>query len=259
MNIIVCIKQVPAATSVSIDPVTSQLIREGVESVINPFDYHALEAALTLKEMFGASVTALTMGPAKAETALREALAMGCDRAVLLSDRAFAGSDTWATAYILKLAVERLGGADLIFCGRQAIDGDTAQVGPELAGQLDILQVAGVSELTTSDGRIFKIRRLLDDGSDFLQIRTPALLCVERSLNTPRVPTLKGYLRAEHAPVTVWSAADLQPDVSLIGLKGSRTKVAASHPAQMRRRKTETRSGAAAVPEILRFIKEYQA
>lgn len=257
MKIIVCIKQVPAATSVSIDPVTAQLVREGVESVLNPFDYHALEAALKLKGQVGASVAALTMGPPKAEAVLREAIALGCDQGVLLSDHAFAGSDTWATAYILKLAVQKLGGADLILCGKQAIDGDTAQVGPQLAAQLNLPQVAGVSALTLADQSTVEVRRLLDHGYDQLRIQLPALLCVERELNTPRVPTLKGYLAAEKTAPVHWSADDLQPDASVIGLQGSPTRVVAAHPAHMRKRNTVRLQGdtTAAVQAILQAIR----
>ncbi|MDD4817962.1 MAG: electron transfer flavoprotein subunit beta/FixA family protein [Victivallaceae bacterium] len=246
MKIIVCIKQVPAAASVRIDPVTLQLIREGVGSVINPFDYHALEAALALRETAGGEVTVLTMGPPKAETALREALALGADRAVLLTDRAFAGSDTWATAYLLSLAVRKLGGADLLLCGKQAIDGDTAQVGPQLAARLGIVQATGVSELRFVDGATLEVRRMLDGGGDLLRLRLPALLGVERDLNRPRVPTLPGYLRAVDRPVTVWSAAELNPDPALIGLAGSPTRVVSSRPAELPKRDTVLVRGSSA-------------
>lgn len=257
MKIIVCLKQVPAATSVSIDPVTAQLVREGVESVLNPFDYHALEAALTLKDQTGATVIALSMGPLKAEEILREAVAMGCDQSVLLSDRVFAGSDTWATAYVLQLAVRKLGGADVILCGKQAIDGDTAQVGPQLAAQLDLPQVVGVSALSLTDASTVEVRRRLDHGYDHLRLRLPALLCVERELNSPRVPTLKGYLTAEKTAPLHWHAADLQPDTALIGLQGSPTRVVAAHPAQLRQRNTVRLHGdtPAAVQAILQAVR----
>ncbi len=261
MKIIVCIKQVPAATSVKIDPVTSQLIREGVESVINPFDYHALEAALQLREAAGGEVTALTMGPPKAEAALREALAFGVDRAVLLTDRAFAGSDTWATAYVLALAIEKLGGADLVICGKQAIDGDTAQVGPQLAARLNLVQATGVSELKALDRATLEVRRTLDGGGDRLRLRLPALLGIERDLNQPRVPTLTGYLRAVAADVTLWSAADLKADPALTGLAGSPTRVASSRPAQLPRRDTvllrgSAADGAAAIRQCLERLRK---
>lgn len=257
MKIIVCIKQVPAAASVKIDPVTSQLVREGVESILNPFDCHALEAALALKEAEGAEVIALSMGPARAEAALREALGMGCDRAVLLSDRTFAGSDTWGTGYLLKLAVEKLGGADLIFCGKQAIDGDTAQVGPELAAQLGMMQALGITglELSAADGEL-SLRRQTDAGYDRIRLALPAVLGVERELNTPRIPTLRGYMHAEHAPVTVWNAADLEPEPAWIGLNGSPTRVAASRPAELRGRHTTVirREAAHAATELVRLL-----
>lgn len=257
MKIIVCIKQVPATASVKIDPVTLQLIREGVENVLNPFDCHALEAALALKETEGAEVIALSMGPARAEAVLREALAMGCDRAVLLSDRAFAGSDTWATGYLLKLAVEKIGGVDLIVCGKQAIDGDTAQIGPELAAQLGIMQALGISALKWSagDGTLL-LRRQTDAGYDRIRLALPAVLGVERELNTPRIPTLLGYMHAEHAPVTVWNAADLEPESAWVGLNGSPTRVAASRPAELRRRHTTVirREAAYAANELARML-----
>ncbi len=243
MKIVVCIKQVPAAATVKIDPVTSQLIRENVESVLNPFDYYALEAALTLKDALGAQVTALTMGPAKAEAVLREAVALGADQGVLLSDRAFAGSDSWATSYLLSLAIRKLGGVRLVFCGKQAIDGDTAQVGPELAAQLDWVQLTNVCTLELSADDRWLAGRRFDWGQDQVSFQLPAVCSVERELNVPRIPTLKGYLRAAAVPVTTWGVNDLQPEARWIGLAGSPTRVVSSHPATMRQRSPQVFHG----------------
>lgn len=229
MNIVVCIKQVPGGAGVQLDPVSRQLIRDSVPAVINPFDYHALEAAALLKEDSGGHVTVLTMGPPKAENALREALAFGADKAVLLSDRRFAGSDTWATSYVLSRAIRKLGEIDLVLCGRQAIDGDTAQIAPELAAQLGWPQALNAAEIR-SDGASLLVKRLLDDGYDRCRLRLPAVISVVRELNTPRVPTLKGYLRALNAEVTAWDAASLECDDARLGLKGSPTRVVSTAP-----------------------------
>lgn len=240
MKIIVCIKQVPAASQVKIDPDTGRLIREGVDSVLNPFDYHALEAALQLKENHhAAEIVALSMGPGAAENILREALALGADRAVLLSDRSFAGSDTWSTGYILSLAVKKLGGADLILCGKQAVDGDTAQVGPELAAQLDYAQSCSVVDFEFAAADTLLVTRLRVDGHERLAVRLPAVLAVERELNMPRVPALKGYLKAARTGITVWNAFDLAADAAMIGLAGSPTRVVSSRGLQFRKRNLE--------------------
>lgn len=246
MKIVVCIKQVPAAATVKIDPVTSQLIRENIESVLNPFDYYALEAALALKDTLDAEVIALSMGPAKAEAVLREALALGADRAMLLSDRLFAGSDSWATAYLLSLAIRKIADVRLVFCGKQAIDGDTAQVGPELAAQLDWVQLTNVRKLELCDDNSWIAGRRFDWGHDQVRFRLPAVCCVERELNIPRIPTLNGYLRAAAAAVTTWTAGDLQPEAGCIGLAGSPTRVVSSHPATVRQRSPKVFSGDAA-------------
>ena len=238
MNIVVCIKQVPGSTGIKLDPETKQLIRDSAPAVINPFDYHALEAAVRLREEMGGEVIALSMGPAKAEAALREALAFGADRAVLLNDRRFAGSDTWATSYVLAAAIRRLDGVNLVLCGRQAIDGDTAQVGPELAAQLGWAQALNVAELQCRADDLL-VKRLLDDGYDRCLVRLPAVLGVVRELNSPRVPTLNGYLRASAAGVTVWDAAAIHADESRLGLQGSPTRVVgtAAAPPRAKRQK----------------------
>lgn len=224
MKVIVCIKQVPDTAEVRINPETNTLIRDGVPSIINPYDMHALEAGLQLKEKTGGRVTAITMGPPQAESALREALSMGVDDAVLLTDRAFAGSDTWATAYTLAKAVEHLG-ADIIICGKQAIDGDTAQVGPEMAEFLDIPHVSYIRKIEeVHDGRII-VQRLMDDGYDLIESSLPVLLTVVKELNIPRMPSLKGKMAAKKAEIRKMSAADINAGEESIGLKGSPTQV----------------------------------
>lgn len=225
MKIVVCVKQVPGASNVKIDPETKRLGRDGVVAILNPFDLHALEAAIELRGLLGAEVVALSMGPPKAEEALREALAFGADRAALLCDRRFAGSDTWATSHALALAVRKLGDVGLVLCGKQAIDGDTAQVGPEMAAHLGWAQAANVAEITPDGATHLVVRRLLDGGQDRCRLRLPAVLAVAKEIAQPRVPSLKGYLRALSAPLEVWDAAAIGADESRLGLKGSPTRV----------------------------------
>ena len=225
MKIIVCVKQVPDAKDVRLDPKTNTMAREGVQSIMNPYDRHALEAAVQLKEQYGGTVTALTMGPPQAEETLREAVACGADDGVLVSDRAFAGADTWATSYTLAMAVRKLGDFDLIVCGKQAIDGDTAQVGPGLAQRLDIPYVAYARKIhSCGDGKI-RLERLMDDGYDLVEMRLPGLLTVVKEVNEPRVPSLKGKMKAKSLKTTVLTAADLQADPACLGLRGSTTQV----------------------------------
>jgi electron transfer flavoprotein beta subunit len=193
MNIIVCIKQVPDTAEVRINPETGTLIRDGVPSIINPFDMHAIEAGLQLREKTGGNVTVLTMGPPQAESALREAISMGVNDAVLLSDRAFAGSDTWATSHILSKAISKLG-ADVIICGKQAIDGDTAQVGPEVAEFLNIPHISYVRRVDDITEKTIKVQRLMDEGYDVVESSLPVLLTVVKELNEPRLPSLKGKM-----------------------------------------------------------------
>jgi len=224
MRIIVCVKQVPDTAEVRINPETNTLIRDGVPSIINPYDTHAIEAGLQLKERAGGTVTVVTMGPPQAEAALREAISMGADEAVLLTDRAFAGSDTWATAYTLAKAIQHIG-ADVIICGKQAIDGDTAQVGPEIAEFLDIPHVAYIRKIDdVGDNRIV-IQRLMDDGYDVIESSLPVLLTVVRELNVPRMPSLKGKMAAKKAVIRKLSAADIGASEESLGLKGSPTQV----------------------------------
>jgi len=226
MKIIVCIKQVPNTNEVKIDPKTGTLIRDGVPSIINPDDKNALEEALVLKQEKGATVTVLCMGPPQADFALREALAMGADEAILLSDRAFAGADTWATSYALSMAVNKIGNYDLIFCGRQAIDGDTAQVGPELAETLDLPQVTYVRKIISIDKQKALVERAMEDGYEVIEVKTPAVLTAVKELNTPRYPSAWGIVDAfDEKKVELWTAADIEADIERLGLKGSPTQV----------------------------------
>ncbi len=224
MRIVVCIKQVPDSAEVRINPETNTLIRDGVPTIINPYDVHALEAGLQIKEKTGGKVTVLTMGPPQAETALREALAMGADEAVLLTDRAFAGSDTWATAYTLSKAIELIG-ADVILCGKQAIDGDTAQVGPEMAEFMDIPHISYIRKIVDITPDRMVVQRLMDDGFDQIESTLPVLLTVVKELNVPRMPSLKGKMAAKKAEIRKMSAADIKAAEGDLGLKGSPTQV----------------------------------
>ncbi|MGA7278039.1 MAG: electron transfer flavoprotein subunit beta/FixA family protein [Desulfocapsaceae bacterium] len=234
MNIIVCIKQVPDAKDVRLDPVTNTLAREGVESIMNPYDQHALEAAVALKESTNGEVTVMTMGPPQAEEVLRQAISCGADRAVLVSDRSFAGADTWATAYTLAQAVRQLGSFELIICGKQAIDGDTAQVGPGLAMRLNIPYATCIQKIRSADESTIVLERMMDDGYDVLQASYPLLFTVVKDINQPRVPSLKGKMKAKKAEISVLSAADIEADPASIGLAGSPTKVVKVFPPEPR-------------------------
>jgi electron transfer flavoprotein beta subunit len=225
MHSVVCIKQVPDTTDVRIDPETNTLMREGVASIVNPFDMYAIEEALRLRERHGGAVTVLTMGPPQAESALREAIAMGADTGILVSDRAFAGSDTWATSYTLAAAIRKLGTFDLILCGKQASDGDTAQVGPGIAMHLDLPQITYVRKIEALSETEVTAERLLETGYEVITAPLPCLLTVIKEINEPRLPSLKGKLAARKAAITTWNAVDIKADAARIGLDGSPTKV----------------------------------
>lgn len=225
MHIIVCIKQVPNTTDVRIDPATNTLMREGVESVINPFDAYAIEEAVRLKERLGGKVTAVTMGPPQAENALREAISLGCDEAVLVTDRKFAGSDTWATSYTLAAAIRKIGTFDLIICGKQASDGDTAQVGPGISAHLDLPQVTYVKKIEEISASSAKVHRMTEEGYDVVETPVPCVLTVVKEINTPRLPSLRGMMKAKSAKPMKWNAEDIEADPKLLGLDGSPTRV----------------------------------
>ena len=228
MNIVVCVKQVPDTNEVKIDPKTGTLIREGVPSIINPDDKNALEEALQLKDKYGANVTVISMGPPQAEKALREALAMGADEAVLITDRAFAGADTLATSNALAGALRKLD-YDIIFAGRQAIDGDTAQVGPEIAVHLNLPQITYVEKVEV-EGNKLKVRRALEDGYETIEVNSPVLLTAIKELNEPRYMNVKNIFETFKKEVKIWSADDIDVDKALLGLSGSPTKVKKSWP-----------------------------
>lgn len=224
MNIIVCIKQVPDTTIVKIDPKTNTLIREGVPSIINPEDKNALEQALVLKESYGAHVTVISMGPPQAKNALREALSMGADEAVLLTDRAFGGADTLATSKTLAGAIRTMGNYDIILAGRQAIDGDTAQVAPELAEHLGIPQVTYVQDVKV-DGEHLLVNRALEDGYEIIKVKMPVVLTAIKELNVPRYMDVRRIFASSDEDIKIITAADLDLDKSELGLSGSPTKV----------------------------------
>ncbi|HEX21234.1 MAG TPA: electron transfer flavoprotein beta subunit/FixA family protein [Actinobacteria bacterium] len=227
---IVCIKQVPDTTQVRIDPKTNTLIRQGIPTIVNPYDLHALEAAVELKENHGGFITALTMGPPQAKEALKEAISAGCDGGVLLTDRAFAGSDTLATSYILSAAIRRLDAdnkVDLIICGQQSIDGDTAQVGPGIAQRLNYSQLTYVSKIREMDielGNVI-VERRLENGTQVVSGRLPALITVVKEINEYRYASLANLIKAAKFEPIIWNQEYLKLDKSRIGLKGSPTTV----------------------------------
>jgi electron transfer flavoprotein beta subunit len=225
VKIFVCIKQVPDTTNVRINPETNTLVREGVASIINPFDVYAIEEGVRLREKHGGTVTVITMGPPQAAEALRESIALGADNAYLVSDRAFAGADTLATAFALSCAIRKLEGADVILMGRQAIDGDTGQVGPGVAENLDLPHITDIRKIEEiTDSRIV-VERLLEEGYARIATRLPVVLTVVKEINTPRLPSLKGKMAAKKAEIPVLKAVDIGADVQRLGLNGSPTQV----------------------------------
>lgn len=228
-KICVCIKQVPATTEVKINPETNTLVREGVESQINPFDLYALEEAVRIKERLQgkgeeSSVTVITMGPPQAEAALRDAIGLGADEAILLSDRAFAGADTWATSYALSQALRKLE-PNLVFCGMQAIDGDTGQVGPGIAVHMDYAQSTYVAKVEELDAKKLTVKRLVEQGYEVCSVKLPAVLTVVKEINEPRTPSLRGKMNAKKAQIPVWTADDIEAPAEKLGLQGSPTQV----------------------------------
>ena len=224
MKYIVCLKQVPETEGVKINPETGTLIREGVKSIINPYDLYALEAALKMKKQYGGKIIVLSMGPPQVEDALREAISYGADEAILLCDRAFAGADTLATSYTLAQAIKKIGNFDVIFCGKQAIDGETAQVGPELAQRLDIPYITYIRKIELKNNTLL-VERLLDDGYQVVQINLPALLTVIKEIGEPPLPSIRGKMRAKKAKILLWTTQDIEAHSEKIGLKGSATQV----------------------------------
>ena len=225
MRIVVPIKQVPETSNVRMDPETGTMVRSGATAVVNPLDLYAIEAALRLREAHGGSVTALSMGPPAAMKAVKEAIAMGCDDGVLLSDRRFAGSDTWATSYTLAAAIRRIGRVDLVVAGERATDGDTAQVGPGIAAWLDLPLATYVARIESLDRERVTVERLIEEGYQRVSLQLPALITVVKEIASVRLPTLRGKKRAKQLEVPVWTASELQVESTGIGLKGSPTKV----------------------------------
>ena len=226
MHIAVCVKQVPDTANVRINPETNTLMREGVESITNPFDEYALEQALRLKDAHGARVTAVTMGPPQAVVTLREALARGADDAVLISDRAFAGADTWATSYVISQAIKKLKPAvDLVLFGKQAIDGDTAQVGPGVSEFLKYSLVTYARSITFGPDGKFTAETLMDEGMEVVEGELPAVITVVKESPPPRYATLAGWMRARQVEIPAWDATRLKAVPDLCGLKGSPTRV----------------------------------
>ena len=225
MNVIVCIKQVPGTTEIKIDPQTNTLIREGINNVINPLDMYALEEGIRLKEQHEGKVTAISMGPSQAKETLKEAIALGIDEAFLLSDPAFDSSDTLATSYILAKAIGKLGEFDIIICGRQTTDGDTGQVGPQLAEHLGLPFAAYVSKIEEIREGYVRVQQMVEEGHQIIEMPLPAVITVVKEINVPRLPSLRGLMKSKKADIPTWTAQDLTIDMSKVGSAGSPTKM----------------------------------
>ncbi|MDR0645759.1 MAG: electron transfer flavoprotein subunit beta/FixA family protein [Elusimicrobiota bacterium] len=225
MNIIVCIKQVPDSTRVKVDPKTSTLVRAGVPSILNPYDHFALSQSLKIKAKTGASITVISMGPQQAQSVIRLALGLGADKGILLSDRAFAGSDTWATSYALAAAIKKIENFDLIMCGQMAIDGDTAQTGPGIAFHLGIPQITFCDGADVEDGKVI-VKKIIDGGHQIMQADLPALVTMTMPFDyEARYPSFLGAFKAQQKPLEVWTAAHIGADPKKLGLEGSPTRV----------------------------------
>ncbi|AEE96030.1 electron transfer flavoprotein subunit beta/FixA family protein [Mahella australiensis] len=263
MRIVIPIKQVPETGNVKMDEKTGTMIREGVESIINPLDLYAIEVGIRLKEQFGGEIIVLSMGPQKAMEAIREAIAMGCDQGVLISDRKFGGADTWATSYTLSQAIKRIGEFDLVLCGERATDGDTGQVGPGIASFLDLPLSTFTSEIVYIDEHRIQVKRLVEGGYELLELPLPCLLTVVKEISDPRLPTLRGKQRAKKIDVPVWGPDDIDANPGNIGLKGSPTRVVKTfHPQVSRNGKKlvarDAESINKAVDELIEFLKDRQ-
>ncbi len=234
MKIIVCIKQVPSTNEVKLDPETNTIIRDGRQSVINPFDTYAIEEAVRLKEKLGGSVCAVSMGIPAVERLLREAMSRGVDSSLLLSDRAFAGADTLATAYTLSQGIRYMNDFGLIICGRMAIDGDTAQIGPELAEDLGIPYITNVTEILQADEQAITCRKATDYGTRDIRMQLPGLITVAKDINMPRLASIRGVRQSLEAPLEVLDARQVGADPAHIGLKGSPTQVVRTFTPQKR-------------------------
>lgn len=240
LEILVCIKQVPHPdhfSEIRLDVDSGRIVREGIPAVINPLDRNALEEGLSVKERFSGRVTVISMGPPQAQKAVEEALAMGADRGILLCDVAFAGADTLATANTLFYAIQKLGKFDLIYCGNETVDSGTAQVGPQLAELLDIPQVSGVQKVTFGDEKVIEVRRALKQGYMKVRLKLPALLCVTKDINRPRLPTVQSIMEMAQKELIVWKAEDIGAPPESVGLKGSATCAAGVYEYKVGRRR----------------------
>jgi len=224
-HIIVPIKQVPETSNVKMDPENGTMIRKGLESIINPLDLYALETALILKEKYGSRITVISMGPRNAEAALREALALGCDDAVLLCDKAFRGADTWATSYTIAQGIKKLDSFDLIICGERATDGETGQVGPGIAASLDLPLITFVRWISVNQEAKCSIERLVEGGIEVVETELPALITVVKEIANPRLPTLRGMKQAKAKEIPVFELQDISANPNWVGLNGSPTRV----------------------------------
>ncbi len=258
MRIAVCIKQVPDSTQVKVDPKTGTLIRAGVPSILNPYDHYAVECALKIKEETGAEVIIVSMGPPQAEEVVRLALALGADRGILLSDRAFAGSDTWATSYAISQAIRHIGDVDLILCGVMAIDGDTAQTGPGIACQLGIPQITFCDALEPLDNGRLRARRLIEGGHETVEAAYPLLATMHLPHDyRPAYPSFMQADAAQAKPYEIWTAATVHADAKLLGLNGSPTRVDRVYaPPARERGQVYTGSTAELVSRLVEILKQ---
>jgi len=225
MRIVVCVKQVPDPENAKMDWETGTVVREGVKNIINPFDLYAIEEALRIKEKLGGEVIVISMGPPQAEEALREAIAMGSDKAILITSRDFAGADTLATSYTLSQAIKKIGDVDLIICGKQAIDGDTAQVGPGVSAHLDLPQITFVGKIDEITEDRIRAERMVEGGYQVVESPLPCVITVVKDINIPRLPSLKGKIAAKKAEIPHWGPEDIDADPKRIGAAGSPTMV----------------------------------
>lgn len=225
MRIVVAVKQVPDTAEVRIDEERGTLIRDGVPSILNPFDAYALEEAFRWRDELGGTVTVITMGPPQAEAVLREAVSMGADEAILLSDRAFAGADTWATSHTLAKAVEKMGDVDIVMTGKQAIDGDTAQTGPSIAASLDWPQITFVGKVRELTAEYMVAERYVENGIEIVRSTLPIVITILKDANTPRLPSLRGKMKARKMEIPVWGIDDIDVSPEDAGLDGSPTRV----------------------------------
>lgn len=263
MQIVVPIKQVPETSNVKMDSETGTMVRTGVEAIVNPLDLYAIETAIRLREAVGGQVTALSMGPRKAERALKEAIAMGCNDGVLLNDRAFAGSDTWATAYALAQAIRQIGDFEMIICGERATDGETGQVGPGIAASLDLPVVTYVAHVDRVGAEGLRVRRLVEGGEEVLWMPLPAVVTVVKEIAYPRLPTLRGKQQARRMELPVWGPQDIDANEGWLGLKGSPTRVVDIDRPKVARegkriRAKDPEAVEAAAARIVAFLRERQ-